>query len=97
MHDEAKFNYVDFYIMVYFDGFPTSTIKNTAATSTDITIFTSRYSVVGIATGYGLNDQEVRVRVPVGSRIFSSPHRPDRFRGPPSLLSNGFRGLFPWG
>jgi hypothetical protein len=35
-------------------------------------------SVVGIATGYGLNDGGVGVRVPVGSRIFSSPRRPDR-------------------
>jgi hypothetical protein len=32
-------------------------------------------SVVGIATGCGLDDQEVGVQVPVGSRIFSSPSR----------------------
>jgi hypothetical protein len=38
----------------------------------------SRNSVVGIATGYGLDDREVGVRVPVGSRIFSSPRRPER-------------------
>jgi hypothetical protein len=31
-------------------------------------------------------------RVPVGSRIFSSPRRPDRLWGPPSLLANGHRG-----
>jgi hypothetical protein len=30
----------------------------------------SRDSVVGIATGYGLDDRGVEVRVPVGSRIF---------------------------
>jgi hypothetical protein len=30
----------------------------------------SRDSVVGTATGYGLDDREVGVRVPVGSRIF---------------------------
>jgi hypothetical protein len=41
-------------------------------------------SVVGIATGYGLDDREVGVRDPVGSRIFSSPRRPDRFWGPAS-------------
>jgi hypothetical protein len=33
----------------------------------------NRNSVVSIATGYGLDDGGVGVRVPVGSRIFSSP------------------------
>jgi hypothetical protein len=33
------------------------------------------YSAVGIATGHGLDDKGVGVRVPVGSRIFSSPSR----------------------
>jgi hypothetical protein len=55
----------------------------------------SRDSVVGIATGYGLDDGGFEVRVPVASRIFSSPNRPDRLWGPPSLLSNGYRGLSP--
>jgi hypothetical protein len=36
----------------------------------------SRDSVVGIATGYGLEDRGVGVRVPVGSRIFSTSSRP---------------------
>jgi hypothetical protein len=36
----------------------------------------SRDSVVGIATGYGLDDRGVRFRVPVGSRIFSTSSRP---------------------
>jgi hypothetical protein len=31
-------------------------------------------------TGYGLDDRGVGVRVPVGSRIFSSPRRPERLR-----------------
>jgi hypothetical protein len=35
-------------------------------------------SVVGIATGYGLDDRGVGVRVPVGVRIFISACRPDR-------------------
>jgi hypothetical protein len=36
----------------------------------------------------------VRVRVLVGSRIFPSPRRPNRLWGPPSLLSNCYRGAF---
>jgi hypothetical protein len=56
----------------------------------------SRDSTVGIATGYGL-DGRVGVRVPVGARWFSTPRRPDRFWGPPSLLFNWYRELFPRG
>jgi hypothetical protein len=57
--------------------------------------FGGRDSVVGIATGYGLRDRGVGVRVPVGSKVFFSPRRPDRLWGPPSLLSNGYREIFP--
>jgi hypothetical protein len=49
-------------------------------------------SAVGIVTGYGLEDGGVGVRVPVGSRIFSSPHRSDRLLGRSSLLSSGYQG-----
>jgi hypothetical protein len=52
-------------------------------------------SSVGIATGYGMKDWRIRVRVPVGSRIFPSPCRPDQLWGPPSLLPNGNRRLVP--
>jgi hypothetical protein len=39
-----------------------------------------RGSAVGIATGYGLDDRGVGVRVPIGSSIFTSPYRPGRNR-----------------
>jgi hypothetical protein len=48
--------------------------------------------IVGIATGYGLDDRGVGVQVPVGVRIFTSPCRPDRLCGSPNFLSNGYRG-----
>jgi hypothetical protein len=49
-------------------------------------------SVVGIATGYGVHDLGAGVRIPVGSRIFTSPYRPDRLWGPSNLLTSGYRG-----
>jgi hypothetical protein len=50
----------------------------------------SPVSVVGIATGYGLDDRGFGVRILVGAIIFSSPRRPDWLWGPPSLLFNGY-------
>jgi hypothetical protein len=49
---------------------------------------------VDVATGCGLDDRGVGVPVPVGSRIFTSPRRPYRLWGPPSLLSSGYWGSF---
>jgi hypothetical protein len=54
----------------------------------------SQDSAVGIATGYGLDDQGVGVEVPMGARIFTPPYGPDWLWGPLSLLSNGYWGLF---
>jgi hypothetical protein len=34
-----------------------------------------------------LDDRGVGVRVPVGLKIFTSPHRPDRLWDPPNLVS----------
>jgi hypothetical protein len=56
----------------------------------------SRDRVVGIATGYGLDDRGVGVWVPIGPRIFSSP-RPDRLWGLPNLYPMGTGALFPEG
>jgi hypothetical protein len=47
----------------------------------------SRDSSVGIALGYGLDNQGSRIRFPAGAGNFSPPH-PERIWGPPSLLSN---------
>jgi hypothetical protein len=32
-----------------------------------------------------------------GWEFFSSPSRPEQLWGPHSLISNGYRGRFPWG
>jgi hypothetical protein len=51
----------------------------------------ARPCAVRIATGYGLGDRGVAVRVPVVSSIFLSPQRPDRVWGPHNLPSSGYR------
>jgi hypothetical protein len=55
----------------------------------------SRDGSLGIGTE--LQAYTVGLRFPVGAIHFavSSPRRQDRLCGSPSLLSNGYRGLFP--
>jgi hypothetical protein len=65
--------------------------------NTNMGPYWSRDSSVGIATGYGLDNLGIGVRVPGVSRIFSSQRRPERLWGPPNLLYNEYRGLFPRG
>jgi hypothetical protein len=57
--------------------------------ATAVPVNAASVSAVGIATGCGLDDRRVGIRVPVGSRIISSPRLRDRLWGPPCLLSNG--------
>jgi hypothetical protein len=45
---------------------------------------------VGMATGWTAG-----IRFPAGERFLSSPQRPDRLWGPPSLLSKEYPGWFP--
>jgi hypothetical protein len=54
------------------------------ASLVQLTSPTSLDSAVGITTGYELDDQGVGIRVPVGSRVFSSPRRPDRLWAHPA-------------
>jgi hypothetical protein len=54
-------------------------------------------TAVGTATGYGLEGQGFRVRVRVGSRIFSALPRPDRFLGLTQPLIQRVPGCFPRG
>jgi hypothetical protein len=51
-----------------------------------------RDSAVGIATGHWMDDWGVGVRVPVGSRIFSSSRRPDRLWVHPTSYPLGTGG-----
>jgi hypothetical protein len=59
---------------------------------------TSRDSSVGMATRIRAVRSGFYGSIPGrGWEFFSSSSRPERLRGPPSLLSNGYQGLLPWG
>jgi hypothetical protein len=60
-------------------------------------IYRSRDNAIGIATGYELEDPGVRVRVPVGSRIVSSPSRPTVSEVHPASCPMGTGDSFPGG
>jgi hypothetical protein len=57
----------------------------------------SRDISVDIALRYGLDDRGFRFDSRwEGWEFFSSSSLPERLWGPPSLLSNGYQGIFPW-
>jgi hypothetical protein len=58
------------------------------------TLICSCFDAVGVATGYGLYDRGIGVRVLAWARIFTSPYRQDRLCGSPNL-PYGYRKLFP--
>jgi hypothetical protein len=61
-------------------------------------IIMSRNSLVGTATGYGLDDRGSRVRFPAGGGNFSLHHRVQNGSGAhPASYPMGTRGSFPGG
>jgi hypothetical protein len=52
---------------------------------------------VGTRISIGYEDGQPAVRLPTELKLVSFPLRPDLLCGPPNLLSNGDRGLFPRG
>jgi hypothetical protein len=56
----------------------------------------NRVSAVNIVTGYQMDDEGVRFRVPIGLRIFSLSQRADRICYPHIFLPNGYQRLSRW-
>jgi hypothetical protein len=74
------------------------TRTHTHTLSLSLSLSLCRDSVVGTATGYGLDHRGFGVRVPVGSKIFSSPRRPNRlWSHPASSYPMGTGNYFPGG
>jgi hypothetical protein len=91
--DSVKASSCHFYISVRFVGLQTTAIY------LDLYWYDYSQSLWACCSleDCSYNIKVVGFRGPVGSRIFSSPRRPDRFCGPPNLLSNGYRGSYPGG
>jgi hypothetical protein len=53
-------------------------------------------SAVGIATGYWLDDRGVVFRVPVGSKVLTSPYRPCRIWVPHGLVTEALSAEVKW-
>jgi hypothetical protein len=60
---------------------------------TNSTILTERRATVAQSAKRRATEWMAGVRLPTGAKPFSSPKRPDRFSGPPSLLYNGCMGV----
>jgi hypothetical protein len=72
------------------DWSPTQGVLPTVLLQAGATGIEEEQSVRRLVMGWTTEGSEFRV----GSRIVSTPRRPDRLWVPPSLLSNEYRGLF---
>jgi hypothetical protein len=60
-------------------------------------LYFAKRRAVGLATGYGLDDEEVGVRVPVGARIFTLHVDQTDSGAHSAYYPMGTRGYFPGG